>query len=144
MVARASDERALARLRSAGADAVVSPALVGGMRMASELVRPTVVSFLDLMLRDKDQNLRIEEVRVPAHSPFAGRAVGEIDMRAVGLLLLAVRETSSGRYVYNPAPDYELGAHAQLIVMGAPAGMQALRGRVNGAAPTGDIAVDVA
>src|SRR6185295_8361606 len=47
IVARAVGDRVAERLRSAGADAVVSPALIGGMRMASELIRPSVVSFLD-------------------------------------------------------------------------------------------------
>ena len=73
IIARALDERSMERLRHAGADGVVSPALIGGMRMASELVRPAVVSFLDKMLKDRDRNLRVEEVVVPTHSPFVGR-----------------------------------------------------------------------
>ncbi len=41
------------------------PSRIGGLRMASELVRPKVVSMLDRMLRDDRQSLRVEEVTVP-------------------------------------------------------------------------------
>ena len=52
VMARATTDRAASRLRQAGADGVVAPAQIGGMRLASELVRPSVVGFLDQMLRD--------------------------------------------------------------------------------------------
>src|SRR5205085_1757184 len=78
IIARALDERAMERLRHAGADGVVSPALIGGMRMASELVRPAVVSFLDKMLKDRDRNLRVEEVVVPASSRFVGKPLDDL------------------------------------------------------------------
>ena len=54
------------KLRKVGANAVVSPPHIGGLRLASELIRPTVVNFLDTMLRDEDRNLRIDEVIIPA------------------------------------------------------------------------------
>ena len=47
------------KMRKAGADSIVSPNLIGGLRMASEMIRPAVVSFLDKMLRDKHESLRI-------------------------------------------------------------------------------------
>ncbi|MBF0593321.1 MAG: potassium channel family protein, partial [Nitrospirae bacterium] len=65
VVARCKELKNLSKMKKAGADVVVSPHFIGGMRMASEMFRPTVVSFLDTMLRDKDRNLRIEEVSVP-------------------------------------------------------------------------------
>ena len=128
VVARASDERAYQRLQSAGADAVVSPALIGGMRMVSELLRPSVVSFLDQMLRDTNRNLRIEEVAIPRGSPLAGRTCGSLDLRRHGdLLLMAIRESEAGQFLYNPGPDVTLAAGMQLIVMGDPKGMRELR-----------------
>ncbi|MDB4907641.1 MAG: hypothetical protein JWO05_2425 [Gemmatimonadetes bacterium] len=126
IIARAANERSLARLRQAGADGVVSPALIGGMRMASELVRPSVVSFLDMMLRDTHRNLRIEEVPVPAQSAFAGRSVGELDPHVrANCLLLAVR-TSPSEYSYNPPDSTIIAPGMVLIVMGDPEGMRSL------------------
>ena len=64
IIARAADPQAELRLKRAGADAVVSPNRIGGMRMASEMVRPQVVTFLDNMLHGQEKPLRI-----PIHHP---------------------------------------------------------------------------
>ena len=65
IISRCNELKNGEKMRKAGADAVISPCFIGGLRMASEMVRPTVVSFLDTMLRDKEKNLRVEEVSVP-------------------------------------------------------------------------------
>lgn len=128
IVARATDERGVARIKHAGADAVIAPSHIGGMRMASEMVRPSVVGFLDKMLRDRDRNLRIEEIEVPDGSTYAGRRVGDIDFRTESnLLLLAVHQPHDGVYVYNPPLEHTVIAGSQLIVMGDPDGVQNLR-----------------
>jgi voltage-gated potassium channel len=128
IVARATDERGVARISHAGADSVIAPAHIGGLRMASEMLRPSVVGFLDKMLRDRERNLRIEEVDVPPGSRLAGRRVGEIDFRKESnLLLLAVHQPHDGEYVYNPLPDHLVRDGAQLIVMGDPDGVRSLR-----------------
>ncbi len=126
--ARATDEKAIARLRSAGADGVVSPGLIGGMRLASELVRPAVVSFLDRMLRDRDQALRIEEVDAPPGSPLVGRTIESLEVRRFhNLLVLAVMEPGTTTFIYNPAPEYTVQAGSRLIVMGSPQGVARLQ-----------------
>lgn len=119
IVARAANERAVARLRQAGADAVVSPALIGGMRMASELVRPTVVSFLDQMLRDTKRNLRVEEITVSPVCPFLGRTIGELNTHALSNCLLLATKVG-GEYKYNPPDADKLEEGMVLIVMGEP------------------------
>lgn len=122
IVARATTERAAGRLRQAGADGVVAPAQIGGMRLASELVRPAVVGFLDQMLRDTNRNLRIEEVEIGPESALAGKAVSALHLHdyGSGLLLLALRNTA-GEYVFNPPAETSVAPGARLIVMGDPA-----------------------
>lgn len=126
IIARAVNERSMERLRHAGADGVVSPAMIGGMRMASELVRPAVVGFLDRMLKHQDKNLRVEEVTVPPGSPFVGRGIGDMNAHArTNCLILATRQPN-GDYAYNPRDTARLEAGTILIVMGDPAGVRAL------------------
>ena len=92
VVARCSQLDHIEKLKRAGADAVVSPTFIGGLRMASEMVRPKVVSFLDVMLRDKEKNLRIEKVSVP--SSFSGKPLSALNLKKNrNLLLLAIRAT---------------------------------------------------
>ena len=127
---RASNEKVAARLRQAGADGVVMPAQIGGMRLVSEMVRPTVVGFLDTMLRDTNRNLRIEEVPVAAGSALEGASVGSLALHeyGTGLLLLAVRSAAGG-YVFNPGAETAVTGGMQLIVMGDPPSVQALTAR---------------
>lgn len=128
IIARAATERSMSRLRQAGADSVVAPAIIGGMRMASELVRPSVVSFLDMMLRVSDRNLRVEEVGIGSASVFVGRTIAELDARRrADCLVLAVKRADTGEYVYNPQDDLRLEAGMLLIVMGDAAGVRTLR-----------------
>lgn len=135
IVARAANERAASRLRQAGADAVVSPALIGGMRMASELVRPHVVSFLDTMLRDTNRNLRVEEVIVPAGSPWIGRAIGDLDTHSRSNCVLLATRTTGGDHRYNPPDEEQLEEGTVLIVMGEPAGVRRLGSLLDGSGP---------
>ena len=137
IVARAADERAAARMRQAGADAVVSPALIGGMRMASELIRPGVVSFLDTMLRDKNRNLRVEEVTVAADSPFVGRTLGELNTHSRTNCLLLATQSADGEYVYNPPDEERLAPGMILIVMGDPRDVRSLDAVCRGGSKSG-------
>ena len=126
VIARAANERSMERLRHAGADGVVSPALIGGMRMASELVRPAVVGFLDMMLKDRDRNLRVEEVVVPDHSPFIGKPLGQIQAHERTNCLIVATRDAAGTYAYNPSDRAILVRGCMLIVMGDPNGVRAL------------------
>jgi len=121
LVARAVDEKAAQRLRQSGANATVSPGHIGGMRMASELLRPSVVTFLDQMLRDENRNLRIEEAHVDQGSAFDGADVESLRLHeyGAGLLLLAMR-TRDGTYLFNPPAATAVNGGCHLIVMGDP------------------------
>ncbi len=117
IVSRCTDMAKRAKIQSIGADAVVSPNFIGGLRMVSEMVRPNVVSFLDIMLRDKDKNLRIEEVPVP--SSLAGKKLESIQLKKFpGALLLAVRTKET--WVYNPSKQITLATDDALIFMSTP------------------------
>jgi voltage-gated potassium channel len=102
VVSRCTDTKNIEKLKKAGADNVIALNYIGGLRMASEMIRPHVTSFLDKMLRDKDSPLRVEEVHVPKHSPYVGKPLNEIDFRSIGnILLIAVRKVN-GEWIYNP------------------------------------------
>jgi voltage-gated potassium channel len=106
------------KMRAVGADAVVSPSRIGGLRMASELVRPRVVTFLDRMLRDERASLRVEEIAVPAGSPAVGRKLSELysdDLRDV--LLLAIADENGETFEFKPQVERSLRVGDRLVVM---------------------------
>lgn len=139
IVTRVTDVDQVQKLRNVGANAVVSPSHIGGLRMVSELIRPTVVTFLDEMLRDRERNLRVEEVPVEKDSPEAGKRLGEIEFRAVSNALLLACRTPDGSWVYNPPPEYRLKPGVTMILMGSPEDVERVRAHFRGApaAPVG-------
>jgi len=105
------------KMKKAGATAVVSPTLIGGLRMASEMIRPTVVTFLDTMLRDTNKNLRIEET--PLLDSFEGKQLKDLNLKQYkNTLLLAVR-TKIG-WIYSPNETHTIGKGTSLIIMTTP------------------------
>lgn len=117
VVARLHDIRNADKARKAGADEIVSPDFTGGMRIASAMVRPHVVNFMDQMLR-ADENLRVEEVMVPAHKP--ARPVGVLLPKSPRYMLMATHE--KGAWVFNPGDEHVVQPGAALILMTTPQG----------------------
>jgi voltage-gated potassium channel len=125
VVVRLHDIRNAKKARRAGADEIVSPDFTGGMRIASAMVRPHVVNFMDQMLHS-DQALRVEEVTVP--TGFAEVTVGELVPKSPDYLLMATHE--SGRWIFNPPDDHKVQAGVVLVVMTNPEGRAHLERRL--------------
>lgn len=107
-----------AKLRAAGADAVVSPSRIGGLRMASEMVRPTVVTFLDQMLRDQEESLRVEEVRMSPTGKGLGMTLDSLGIdETAGVVMLAIRDPHTGAFQFKPSPQTQIEPDMILVVM---------------------------
>lgn len=106
------------KMRRAGADKVVSPNIIGGMRLASEMIRPNVTEFLDQMLRAPDHVLRIEEAVVGKGSPAAGKTLGSVGLRKICDVLVVAVRSADGKYRFNPGAETPLEPGATLIVLG--------------------------
>jgi voltage-gated potassium channel len=116
-----------AKLRAAGADAVVCASHIGGLRMAAEMVRPKVVSFLDRMLRDTRASLRVEEIAVPPDYAGAGKTLGSMVINEIpGVMLLAVQRAGQSGFEFKPTPDILLEANMTLVVMSDTEGRELL------------------
>ncbi len=126
IVAKVIASDAIPKMMRAGANATVSPNMIGGRRMASEIMRPTVVEFIDQMLHDRTEDLRLEEVVIPAESSFVGKTLREAPIRAeTNLLVVALRV--EGKFVYNPEPSTELDVGSVLVVIGPQENVARLR-----------------
>ena len=119
IIARTVYEKSIHKLRKAGADGVITPSLIGGLRMASELIRPHVVSFLDQMMRTGGMTLRFEEAKLIPDSPMIGKTLGETKIpEKTGLIVVAVKDGVDMTYHYNPTTNTRLKEGDVLIVMG--------------------------
>lgn len=131
IVARAYEEETMDKLYRAGADHVVSPNVSGAVRMASVLLRPSVVTFLDIVTRSDHMALRMEQVEIVEDSDLAGKTLMEarIPQRA-GLIVIAVGKKGGPTkdFLFNPAADTRLEVGDQLIVLGTDEQIGKLRG----------------
>jgi voltage-gated potassium channel len=125
VVARCNEMRNVEKMRKAGADAIVSPNFTGGMRIASAMIRPHVVSFLDEMLRS-EHKLRLEEVLIPDN--FEARPIGDINLKGASYVLLAVRRADD--WVFNPPAEFVVEPGHTLIIMASPQGRFEIESRL--------------
>ncbi len=119
ILARASEDASEKHLLKAGADAVVSPYVFAGQRIAQSFLRPHVVSFLDAATTHLGMDLEIEEVAIHAGSTFAGKTVESSRIRQDrGVIILAIKRGAGMQF--NPASDARIEAGDFLIAMGEP------------------------
>jgi voltage-gated potassium channel len=118
-IARASTEEALKKLKRAGADAVVSPYITGGRRMAAAALRPQVLDFMDGILTGSDRSFYLEEFLIdPQSCPAVGKTLREARLRShSGALVLAIRR-EDGELIAGPTGDTPLLPGDTLICMG--------------------------
>ncbi|AFZ01977.1 potassium channel family protein [Calothrix sp. PCC 6303] len=118
-IARAGTEEAVKKLKRAGADAVVSPYITGGKRMAAAALRPRVMDFVDGVLNGTDRQLYMEELLIdPLVCPFVGQTLEKARLRShSGALVLAIRR-SDGTLIGGPTGDTILMSGDLLICMG--------------------------
>ncbi len=118
IVARAIEDKSDLKLIKAGADKVVSPNEIGGTRMASLILRPAVVSFLDVITRSGQMVIDLEEVTVSGASTLAGKSLADVKIpEQTGLIVMAVKKID-GETVINPGPGLVLAGQDTLIVLG--------------------------
>lgn len=121
IVARAVDAHAASKMYKAGATHVISPNLTEARRMAAVMLRPTVVSFLDVMMHDQELDLRLEEVAVSKKSTFVGRTLRDMQIpQKTGLIVIAVKKSGNGEpeFIYNPQSSTIIEAEDRLVVLG--------------------------
>jgi len=120
IISRADSPESEEKLKRAGADEVVFPHMIGGLRMASCMLRPTVVNFLDNMLRQDDITLRVDEITIPKTSTYIGKALSSLREKGggLGIRILAIKEKEENQYHYNPDENRIIKENDTLIIFG--------------------------
>ncbi len=126
-IARASTEEALKKLQRGGADAVISPYITGGKRMAAAALRPQVLDFVDGILTGADRQLYMEEFLIDeVMCPFVGQTLQKAKLRSQsGALVLAIRR-GDGDLIGEPTGDTILMPRDTLICMGTAEQLRSL------------------
>jgi voltage-gated potassium channel len=121
IVARASSEDTMNKLKRAGADRVVSPYGIGGRQMAVLMLRPLVSDYLDVVTGDGALEFRVEELQLTAQCCAVGRSIKDLSVRkTTGATILAVRRGETGVFDTNPSPETVLESGDTIIAIGTP------------------------
>ena len=119
IISHAYESKSREKLIQAGTNRVVYPSHIGALRMVSEMIRPTVVTFLDKMLRD-DQNKRVAEVNLSENSKYVGKEINTSSLYDdTGLNIVAIQDsTLEDEFYFNPPGSYILKGNTTLVVIG--------------------------
>jgi len=119
IVSKAVEEGAFQKIRKSGADDIIFSDAIGGLRMASSMIRPNVVNFLDTMLKHQDETTRFAEVTIGEGSEFIDLTLKDAKIRQrTELLVIAIRKAGGNNFIYNPKPEILLNSEDTLIVIG--------------------------
>ena len=127
IIARGEHSATEKKLRQAGADQVVLPAVTGGRRMAALVTRPHAAELIDHFTNHEKIHVDLEELRIHESSDLVGSTVRETAARQRHNLLIVGIRTEDGDMVFNPDPDAKFNAEDTLVVMGRSTDIEAFR-----------------
>jgi voltage-gated potassium channel len=113
------------KLHLAGANHVILPATVSGIRMANLITRPTSTDFLEQ--KDKQNSLndllaqievQIDELILSRQSPLVGKTIRELEIRGKGAFIVVALRRSHGQLLTHPPSSLLLNCDDTLIVLG--------------------------
>jgi len=118
IVARAVEDGAEQKLVRAGANRVVSPYHIGGLRIAQTVLKPAVVDFIEFTTQSGNLDLAIEEIRVNEGADINGKTLAETGIgRELEIIIVAVKD-AMGKMRLNPRHDTLISSGETLIVIG--------------------------
>jgi len=118
IISRMVDQALQPKLKKAGADSTVSPNYIGGLRMASEMLRPTVVDFLDSMLRSSQGHIRIGQFDIKKNSRTIGKKISDLELTDKFNLVVLGSKYQDGEIHFNPPPSTVINEDLTIIIMG--------------------------
>jgi len=122
IISRASEETSYKKLKLAGADNVIMPDRIGGDHMASLVVVPDLVEFLDnLTVSGEQDSINVEQIAFEKVCPDGlEKAIHDLDLRKKTGCSIIGYKNENGEYVVNPEPSTVVQKNSKLIVIGRP------------------------
>jgi len=121
IISRASDDGSDAKLKIAGADNVIMPDKVGGAHMASLVMKPDVMEFLDYITAQRADSINLEEISFDAVSAtLKNKTLKDLEIRNKSGANIIGFKTAEGDYIVNPSADTQIIPQSKIFVLGSP------------------------
>ena len=125
VASKAVENNSPAKLRTAGADEVVLPDHIGGIRLASGILEPHLLDFFGKMQENR-QTTRFAESIIQPDSKLDGITIEDARIKEeTGLVVIAIR-SKDGTYIYNPDGNWRIEAGDALFVISDQRQLQTL------------------
>ncbi|MFC1607572.1 potassium channel family protein [Candidatus Latescibacterota bacterium] len=118
IITRATDIQSEKKLKRAGATHVVSPFKIGGSRIASIMLRPSITHFLDGLAKAEEIRLTLVEVEVMENSRLAGRTIRDTGITDISESIIVGLRRPGDPIRIRPSISTELKVGDQLVLMG--------------------------
>lgn len=119
IISRASEDNSDTKLKIAGANNVIMPDKVGGAHMASLVMKPDVVEFVDYIVGQGGDSINLEEItfeNVPEH--LRNHTLKDLEIRNKSGANIIGFKTATGEYIINPSADTKIIHDAKIFVLG--------------------------
>lgn len=119
IISRASEDNSDTKLKIAGANNVIMPDRVGGAHMASLVMKPDVMEFIDHITAEGGDNISLEEIsfeRIP--DELKNKTLKDLEIRNRSGANIIGYKTATGEYIINPSADTRIIAESKLFVLG--------------------------
>ena len=121
IISRASDDGSDAKLKIAGANNVIMPDKVGGAHMASLVMKPDVMEFLDYITAQSADSINLEEISFDSISDsLKNKTLSDLEIRNKSGANIIGFKTVLGEYIVNPSADTKIIPHSKIFVLGSP------------------------
>lgn len=128
IISRAIDKTSPSKLKKAGANNTISTNEIGGRRMATLMMRPSVISFLDVITHVGDREYDLEDIIVRKGAPMSNKSLKELKIpEIIGLIVLAIRKKGEKDILFNPHSETSIEVGDILMVLGTQAQVNELR-----------------
>ncbi|WP_245962994.1 potassium channel family protein [Ulvibacter antarcticus] len=133
IISRATEETSYRKLKLAGADNVIMPDKIGGDHMASLVVVPDLVEFLDnLTVSGENDSINVEQVPFEKVCPNGKeQAISDLDLRRKTGCSIIGYKSPTGEYLVNPEPSLVIKKDSKLILIGTPNQIDSLKEMYN-------------
>ncbi len=127
IISRASDDGSDTKLKIAGADNVIMPDKVGGAHMASLVMKPDVMEFVDYITAQGGDNINLEEISFDGSIISQNKTLKDLEIRNKSGANIIGFKTAMGEYIVNPSADTKIIPHSKIFVLGTPEQIRTLK-----------------
>lgn len=119
VVARATIHETINKLEKAGADRVVAPQIIGGRRMATMALQPSICDFLDTIMQTEEHEIRLAEIEIKSNSRIDDITIGEAGKKyGIEALIISVIERGEKISVKKASGNTSMKSGHKIIAIG--------------------------